>query len=162
MGPHSFKCGKQICRTDCRPSSPSFNGAALFQVRKGPSCTPGANPGSPSFNGAALFQVRKASRGDMRGKQSAARFNGAALFQVRKGTTTSTERWGGTWLQWGRTLSSAERLDAALILDRRRHASMGPHSFKCGKDANHRDISDAVLCASMGPHSFKCGKYFSH
>ncbi len=85
-------------------------------------------------------------------------FNGAALFQVRKG------------------------IDAHY---RHRHedmASMGPHSFKCGKQIPHtlgtsriEGFNGAALfqvrkapfyptkyqlpnSASMGPHSFKCGK----
>ena len=36
-------------------------------------------------------------------------------------------------------------------------ASMGPHSFKCGKH-NRLNSNPYNRAASMGPHSFKCGK----
>ena len=36
-------------------------------------------------------------------------------------------------LQWGRTLSSAERIVIAAPVNHSQVASMGPHSFKCGK-----------------------------
>ena len=35
MGPHFFKCGKVGSPERSRPQKPGFNGAALFQVRKG-------------------------------------------------------------------------------------------------------------------------------
>ena len=67
------------------------------------------------FNGAALFQVRK----DAQGLPTLAllfSFNGAALFQVRK---------------------AKEILECNdYLVD----ASMGPHSFKCGK--NKRRLAD--------------------
>ena len=60
-------------------------------------------------------------------------------------------------LQWGRTLSSAERCVRRRRVCRWTDTSMGPHSFKCGKilipSANR--VTDST---SMGPHSFKCGK----
>ncbi len=157
MGPHSFKCGKlSALRLDCQ-NQDSFNGAALFQVRK------------------AKMIERPRSRG--RG------FNGAALFQVRKGSAWPLIQSGRPTLQWGRTLSSAESGFASDGGQVRCHASMGPHSFKCGKTTMRiesvpnepslqwgRTLSSAEsrqgkrptqpepTAASMGPHSFKCGK----
>ena len=87
---------------------PRFNGAALFQVRKDGRRGPiEAEP--CGFNGAALFQVRKVvcQRADL--PEPPGRFNGAALFQVRKVQAPQKE----ALLHGG--------------------ASMGPHSFKCGK-----------------------------
>ena len=37
-------------------------------------------------------------------------------------------------LQWGRTLSSAESRNVRASKEWIHSASMGPHSFKCGKD----------------------------
>ena len=85
------------------------------------------------FNGAALFQVRKASKAYPPQAQVQQGFNGAALFQVRKVLGASSDAHGFGPLQWGRTLSSAERAEASLLRDPRYIASMGPHSFKCGK-----------------------------
>ena len=60
-----------------------------------------------SFNGAALFQVRKAAPKE-EASTTAQCFNGAALFQVRKVKECACGNRSGIWLQWGRTLSSAE------------------------------------------------------
>ena len=132
MGPHSFKCGKACRLPIIQAASNCFNGAALFQVRKaGYTLPPNAlkkiasmgphsfKCGKPfllgflfimqtCFNGAALFQVRKENRMLIL-CQLGLSFNGAALFQVRKAACSS--------IHW-RSLVGA---------------SMGPHSFKCGK-----------------------------
>ena len=60
-------------------------------------------------------------------------FNGAALFQVRKDSPDRAIFKGFFELQWGRTLSSAERNSAPGLPEPNSRASMGPHSFKCGK-----------------------------
>ena len=134
MGPHSFKCGKKFFLSpEVFPHS-GFNGAALFQVRKAlfrRLCFWTAS----RFNGAALFQVRKV-------------FRGTAGFEFVKE------------LQWGRTLSSAERASAITEGKAASQASMGPHSFKCGKSGLTQAQVDARV-ASMGPHSFKCGKFLA-
>ncbi len=109
MGPHSFKCGKNKPSTGLSITVSSFNGAALFQVRKAPhqrhhrreSCTP-ASMGPHSFKcgKAARMESSASSRKTLqwgRTLSSAERnralescdgqgsgFNGAALFQVRK------------------------------------------------------------------------------
>ena len=63
-------------------------------------------------------------------------------------------------LQWGRTLSSAEVRKGSTLLRTEDHASMGPHSFKCGS-TNQKLTDQKTDCASMGPHSFKCGSKVS-
>ncbi len=132
MGPHSFKCGKFLRKGVILIGVMSFNGAALFQVRKGwqkpcdedeplpASMGPHSfkcgkiaywwhpNEENLGFNGAALFQVRKVNYALYLLDKAGYRFNGAALFQVRK-----VDRWRAStpankMLQWGRTLSSAE------------------------------------------------------
>ncbi len=70
-----------------------------------------ASSDAPSFNGAALFQVRKAEILHTLGASENQGFNGAALFQVRK---------------------AREGVTGDLDF---RGASMGPHSFKCGKSS---------------------------
>ena len=132
MGPHSFKCGKSGDSRWMRRSCRCFNGAALFQVRKDePGNRDGTGQTSASM-GPHSFKCGK---------------SGAFL-------TTSSKY---PWLQWGRTLSSAERYDGYIELETTAKASMGPHSFKCGKVllCSARRL---CFCASMGPHSFKCGK----
>ena len=156
MGPHFFKCGKPSGRLTTSGSPARFNGAALFQVRK--EVWIGSDLRAVHcFNGAALFQVRKARSYNFptttqrllqwgRTFSSAERcnfyhiiatlstcFNGAALFQVRKAArrserATETRRFNGAALFQVRKgeLEYGTRQD-------RRHASMGPHFFKCGK-----------------------------
>ena len=58
MGPHFFKCGNSISFCSFHQRLWSFNGAALFQVRKYEKWLRGRFS-RESFNGAALFQVRK-------------------------------------------------------------------------------------------------------
>ena len=156
MGPHSFKCGKARLPPPNINKKQSFNGAALFQVRKDK-----PHPEKPT----SLFG-----------------FNGAALFQVRKANNPDLPISAGWMLQWGRTLSSAERPCKSQRESGQMLASMGPHSFKCGKRVRRahqtlyctgfngaalfqvrkgRDSAKSVSpiqIASMGPHSFKCGK----
>ena len=109
MGPHFFKCGKHRCNGRCDTPGRSFNGAALFQVRKGTadwisvSCSSGLQWG--------------------RTFSSAERSVSPDIFET-------IER-----LQWGRTFSSAERQANAIGRSDSSAASMGPHFFKCGKQS---------------------------
>ena len=133
MGPHSFKCGKKGSPAEIWEDMKSLQwGRTLSSAERsqGSACR---LPFLPCFNGAALFQVRKARRlGDF--APSACGFNGAALFQVRKEVHQETTSRNSHGLQWGRTLSSAESLlSIGLWKSPVRLASMGPHSFKCGK-----------------------------
>ena len=131
MGPHSFKCGKELERRAYETSSMASMGPHSFKCGKRP-CGSEARGLYRCFNGAALFQVRKNSfRQPL--SRAEARFNGAALFQVRKTPITDYHR------------------------RREQAASMGPHSFKCGKYDTINLIANGIA-ASMGPHSFKCGK----
>ena len=107
MGPHFFKCGKESLPSPFAPTHPRFNGAALFQVRKG-EMDKNRRRNCLRFNGAALFQVRKAAFVKLDGGEVFG-FNGAALFQVRKVTRNWQPVSGSEKLQWGRTFSSAER-----------------------------------------------------
>ena len=64
----------------------SFNGAAVFQPRKGErGIVPDGLP-RPSFNEAAVFQPRKVAALLPRNVAEGDRFNGAAVFQPRKGS----------------------------------------------------------------------------
>ena len=131
MGPHSFKCGKKPGTTKENRVVRRFNGAALFQVRKGAPddekrCAPPALQWGRTLSSAESSspKYRRMLRGE---------------------------------LQWGRTLSSAERRKPNSRSRIGGLASMGPHSFKCGKSTDNHITSTTPL-ASMGPHSFKCGK----
>ncbi len=156
MGPHSFKCGKRdITRNQSLASgslqwgrtlssaertrwwmaryghSRSFNGAALFQVRKdgdvlligfgfsalqwGRTLSSAEratwlfkpyNP-KPLQWGRTLSSAESFSAGSRR-YGAILGFNGAALFQVRKGRSAHFFIGKKNQLQWGRTLSSAE------------------------------------------------------
>ena len=142
MGPHFFKCGKSCDSGKWRSARPCFNGAALFQVRKGEPI--GAFEFHPlGFNGAALFQVRKDTEriekshgkrnasmgphffkcGKRRGFEHvsacARRASmGPHFFKCGKDSQSAAKDWFGTLLQWGRTFSSAEsiQLESFIIV----------------------------------------------
>ena len=125
-----FQVRKFGWEVPCHGDASCFNGAALFQVRKC-SCYKSTRQSNTRFNGAALFQVRKSN--SMRfANLTRWSFNGAALFQVRKWQKRLRKPSMMALLQWGRTLSSAEVCIQKQWLNIKYHASMGPHSFKCG------------------------------
>ena len=67
----------------------SFNGAAVFQLRKPRRRRVQRNRIVSGFNGAAVFQLRKRPKcycDDHGSRRTSARFNGAAVFQLRKTT----------------------------------------------------------------------------
>ncbi len=133
MGPHSFKCGKRPIPAKYGWSTNASMGPHSFKCGKRPRGSSTGLSALPGFNGAALFQVRKVHRLPLYapnthrasmgphsfkcGKNCRRRrlecrrcsFNGAALFQVRKGTANRKNNPWTESLQWGRTLSSAER-----------------------------------------------------
>ena len=155
MGPHSFKCGKRILANSgkdfsnasmgphsfkCGKVEPALRTCLLVNASMGPhsfkcgkkSVLRAMKPDPTSFNGAALFQVRKTIR-QYGGGMAKRSFNGAALFQVRKSAASGTSIPAFLGLQWGRTLSSAENQAGWNREVIQYKASMGPHSFKCGK-----------------------------
>ena len=83
MGPHFFKCGKSKSSESKVFARRRFNGAALFQVRKG------VIPFFVHFMtvfasmGPHFFKCGKHSR-NRAAQRLFTCFNGAALFQVRK------------------------------------------------------------------------------
>ena len=109
-----------------------FNGAALFQVRKelwhplGRCRLRHASMGPHSFKCGKAGSTKYGQRANIG-------FNGAALFQVRKVRGGVDSRRDHRELQWGRTLSSAESSSPRPHIQLCGSASMGPHSFKCGK-----------------------------
>ena len=113
MGPHSFKCGKLTIRLPPGGRPPSFNGAALFQVRKGWTKIP-ARARNLGFNGAALFQVRKANQQDIAMGLKTRLQWGRTLSSAER-IQRHPQSHGIHRLQWGRTLSSAERNSARLM-----------------------------------------------
>ena len=107
MGPHSFKCGSQSMSRHFASLLQSFNGAALFQVRKCGArrtrrkCRLYASMGPHSFKcGSFILEQQNWAIFPC--------FNGAALFQVRKSGRSCFSSQENFGLQWGRTLSSAE------------------------------------------------------
>ncbi len=108
MGPHSFKCGKQGWLLDRDEYVAALQwGRTLSSAERSFEKRRSA-PEEISFNGAALFQVRKAQLALRPPTDSRTRFNGAALFQVRKVRGLQKLSHSPKPLQWGRTLSSAE------------------------------------------------------
>ena len=181
MGPHFFKCGKRQIRRRNASRHQCFNGAALFQVRKG-QLKPLALSNPSQLQWGRTFSSAERRGWSFFGECVASCFNGAALFQVRKGFQSGNGTFRNISLQWGRTFSSAERKIQSGKPTGRRKASMGPHFFKCGKmlripcvyrfparfnGAALFQVRKAVMLgpvvpgwrrASMGPHFFKCGK----
>ena len=90
-----------------RVSPLCFNGAAVFQPRRGGG-TAAADRGVSGFNGAAVFQPRRARAMPSMVRESWC-FNGAAVFQPRRVTAPLAIMSAASRLQWGRGLSTAER-----------------------------------------------------
>ena len=128
--------GLSTAESTMRPSVPAtaacFNGAAVFQPRKGCNVPVFIASRIRCFNGAAVFQPRKAaarvasSSADCRlqwgrGLSTAERY-------ASKGSSGMSAR-----LQWGRGLSTAESSPASGTGKTGGKASMGPRSFNRGK-----------------------------
>ena len=132
MGPHSFKCGKKAWQASSSPRSSALQwGRTLSSAENLVAALESipadvASMGPHSFKCGKLYQEKRHSF-------FAKRFNGAALFQVRKKMAQAVGAAAAKRLQWGRTLSSAEKAASARRTTARLPASMGPHSFKCGK-----------------------------
>ena len=133
MGPHSFKCGKKRKSRKSKAVRKKLQwGRTLSSAERQ------LNRVVPVFVTARLQWGRTLSSAERSRKRgflglSGPSFNGAALFQVRKAKKLRMMLLIVRKLQWGRTLSSAEskRIDAEEAAEAA--ASMGPHSFKCGK-----------------------------
>ena len=181
MGPHSFKCGKMSWIIEMCKICPKLQwGRTLSSAESQPSPSDTRLIRHASM-GPHSFKCGKVDE-DGREVEGVERFNGAALFQVRKAVHSTACRRMPAVLQWGRTLSSAEsqvtlslRMDSATASmgphsfkcgklraqtedNQQEEASMGPHSFKCGKSKSPIQLGRCAGQASMGPHSFKCGK----
>ena len=101
-----------------------FNGASLFQVRKGLEIITFQTSKQKlqwgrTFSSAERPLILAARE---RGKWASM---GPHFFKCGKERTA--------WLQWGRTFSSAERSTRICVGWPFKKASMGPHFFKCGK-----------------------------
>ena len=181
MGPHFFKCGKEgdnLLRTS---GGDRFNGAALFQVRKG------IRRLSPArrirrFNGAALFQVRKVRRDRWTSFRQSIASMGPHFFKCGKSKYTPAPTSSARELQWGRTFSSAERwkkgnlcgvlcfcFNGAALFQVRKGMNPAAHvlhvfvlqwgrTFSSAERPPPLNQEATRRSASMGPHFFKCGK----
>ena len=155
MGPHSFKCGKIEPNLSFWTGPNRFNGAALFQVRKATTAA------ASRMWGATLQWGRTLSSAE-------------SLLVKRLPSGCVPLQWGRTLssaesepaninpdaelvLQWGRTLSSAERQAKRDGRATNRAASMGPHSFKCGKSAKLAP-ADALQISFNGAALFQVRK----
>ena len=133
-----------------------FNGAALFQVRKGALRNAGDRDAFSCFNGAALFQVRK----DKQNSELGVVLYGLQWGRTLSSAESSSMKpaWNGArWLQWGRTLSSAERHAPPLFFRNYGQLQWG-RTLSSAESAAARPVGGRQRWASMGPHSFKCGK----
>ena len=117
------------------------------------------------FNGAALFQVRKAEMSITRRRATVWLQWGRTLSSAE---SSSSLRIGvpSSSLQWGRTLSSAESKETGWQARSNRLGFNGAALFQVRKECRPHSRIFRVPNASMGPHSFKCGKlgpfFFSH
>ena len=137
-----------------------FNGAALFQVRKVDLPTCQRVFALPCFNGAALFQVRKGAR-----LGSASQIRGWASMgphSFKCGKNRLEPAWLGkeVKLQWGRTLSSAERITSKRASGSLITSLQWGRTLSSAESKRASQTFNGVWSASMGPHSFKCGKLY--
>ena len=159
---------------------PSFNGAALFQVRKywrkviywRLRLVASMGPHSFKCGSIMICPVNEKGRDASMGPHSfkcgscfsifipclfVLCFNGAALFQVRKLAPPAESPTQRAELQWGRTLSSAEVRGYIHHNDLPAECFNGAALFQVRKSPNRQTASQRSSGASMGPHSFKCG-----
>ena len=132
MGPHSFKCGKARRVLACRRRGAPLQWGRTLSSAESPPKDPSKLEAFELQWGRTLSSA-ESRHPPRRKRQAGNRFNGAALFQVRKETNSAFGSDKEAMLQWGRTLSSAESALYVLPLLIDADASMGPHSFKCGK-----------------------------
>ena len=108
MGPHSFKCGKKGVAETLAEANRASMGPHSFKC------------GKARFRLLGCLDAWSASMGPH-------------SFKCGKFIESMSKIPGREWLQWGRTLSSAESSRPPGGNRRSGQASMGPHSFKCGK-----------------------------
>ena len=134
MGPHFFKCGNPPTRRRKSTRLTSFNGAALFQVRK--------------------QKLAKVRREKSRQLQWGRTFSSAETPSGEQMTPPAkAASMGPHFFKCGNQfkLSSVTAIELA---------SMGPHFFKCGNVHMKKWSHRRKRAASMGPHFFKCGNEF--
>ena len=132
MGPHFFKCGKMDERFQWTSGFNSFNGAALFQVRKVLALKTEHPATLIASMGPHFFKCGKA-RFLMVSSLALRASMGPHFFKCGKVAPPNLSVPDFFQLQWGRTFSSAERNAPPRTATHPNHASMGPHFFKCGK-----------------------------
>ena len=181
MGPHSFKCGKRCGHERMVEGVQSFNGAALFQVRKAEMLTNTVIPEIKASMGPHSFKCGKGPFAPNGAPWPSASMGphsfkcGKSIRPIGTLTTLGELQWGRTLssaertnksrmrrgrekLQWGRTLSSAERSKPCRANTRTLTGFNGAALFQVRKVAKCASKKKKVRPASMGPHSFKCGK----
>ena len=113
--------------------------------------------GPNSFNGAALFQVRKEGNYGRRQKEHRLASMGPHFFKCGKPRSWRKRKANGAALQWGRTFSSAESRHQAAFSPRRGLLQWG-RTFSSAESPKKKGNMTVTIIASMGPHFFKCGK----
>ena len=108
MGPHFFKCGKKWTKRRRLLAAISFNGAALFQVRKGSQSWEGAEGEDGASMGPHFFKCGKQCSFCWRFIGGYASM-GPHFFKCGKPAFLRGLPLMDAALQWGRTFSSAER-----------------------------------------------------
>ena len=136
MGPHFFKCGKTTKGSESGNSFRASMGPHFFKCGKLVS-SGGVYIGRVCFNGAALFQVRKGEQASKRASWQASLQWGRTFSSAERWDDGDWKR-DFILLQWGRTFSSAERAGRLFPVGLFSAASMGPHFFKCGKHRRRR------------------------
>ena len=108
MGPHSFKCGKRYKGgAQVRPHRRTSMGPHSFKCGK-PSRQNLRRRRRIYFNGAALFQVRKGLKASHVEETNKELQWGRTLSSAESVFESRNQRGPASALQWGRTLSSAE------------------------------------------------------
>ena len=131
--------GRTLSSAEVRLTAPfpikfprSFNGAALFQVRKYPNVDHQPKPPAMLQWGRTLSSAEVSAPTSARVFHSGS-FNGAALFQVRKLAPSPLAISPPSRLQWGRTLSSAEVFSVISLIPFRAAGFNGAALFQVRK-----------------------------
>ena len=173
MGPHSFKCGKQFWQHfECfvilalqwgrtlssaesiiierGRRSPAFLqwGRTLSSAESVVFQNPLEEAKEPSM-GPHSFKCGKLCR-PFFARLPTDSSMGPHSFKCGKPPKETTAGSAFCFLQWGRTLSSAESAIGEAIAERQIRSSMGPHSFKCGKPDGAVPHRAAIDCLQWG------------
>src|SRR5258708_7506256 len=149
MGPQSFDCGSARCAGRKKKADLASMGPQSFDCGSAGGPAVSRSPVSHASMGPQSFDC--GSDVDLlREFDISPGFNWAAVFLLRRSRNAYRTLWSVNWLQWGRSLSTAEVPRTSSRDATADAASMGPQSFDCGSSSKFRVKSCAPASLQWG------------